>query len=153
MHKNLTFILSLIIFCLASNAHAGEFSKYANQELAKSLWDKNLIEDSVISISNMSVDAVENLSNVLGSCLPIKGGQFREYFCEREKIKFQIKFNVPHSINSIVNALIASANVMIDQSKITSEEHRKYIMELVQQQNFVINTIGDAISQRLANKD
>lgn len=146
------FILSFVVCGFMGYAHAGPLANLLEEELAKSLWDTNLIDESVLSISNMPIDAVENLSRVLGSCIPIKGGQLRDYFCERDKTIFQVKFKVPHPVNSIINALIAASDVMIDQSKFTSDEQKKYILGLYQQQELVINKISDAISRRLASK-
>ena len=150
MHKNSMFILGFVLLALVGYAQGGQLAGVLDKELSKSLWDTKLIDDSIQSISNMPVQAVEELSNVLGSCLPIKGGQLREYFCERAKIEFQVKFRVPHSVNSVISALIAASDVMIHQSKFTSEEQKKYILELYQKRDEVIDKIGLVVNQRLA---
>ena len=150
MYKYLSFITSFVLFIFASSVHGEQLSKYLEEELAKSLWDTNLIIDSIASINNMPVDAVENLSDVLSSCLPIKGGQLRDYFCEKDKYTLQVRHNVPHSVNLIINALVAASNAMASQQKFTSEEQKQYFFDLYKQRELVINKISDAISQRLA---
>ena len=91
--------LSVILFLIfvSSMAYAGSPKDDLNDDV--------LMSQAVLEIQKMGREELDVFVSFLASCEPSNGGQFRDYYCDRERENYLIKYESGRSLDRLIKVL------------------------------------------------
>lgn len=136
-------VIALLLFLVPTIIYSGSPKEDFN--------DDALLTQAILDIQKMALEELNTFISYLASCGPQKSGQLQEFFCEKDRTTYRIKYEKGRSLDRIISSLtiiwmwIESAD---KGAKPQSKEKYEEIVKVTNRYADVILKIQDAANKR-----
>jgi len=135
------FGIFLLIFLTSPSFAATPKENFNNDQL---------LAQAIRDIDEMQAQELETFIQYMASCSSLKGEAIKDFFCERDRQIYQIKYERGRPLDRVISALAIAKEWMevLDRTAKPHSEERKELADSVLRRVHLINKLKDAANAR-----